>query len=107
MEYTILADARLSIDPGRFASAWNSDHRASKLAVAAAQDPEDRVYDGGLTALLAVLSAVAAGVAANLITEKVRDVLDRISDTNPTVFEVTVEDAKDGVRVVRVREKKG
>lgn len=48
MEYLVIANAEVSVDPRRFAEEWNKNRKSHDLAIATTRAPQVRVYDGGL-----------------------------------------------------------
>lgn len=112
MEYVVLASISSPVTSERFVARWNRDTDSSSVASAAAREPQDGVYDGGLSILLAVIGGVASGVAANAIYDLVKSVFleeyktSTQREANPTPsprVEVEVEEQESGLRLIRIR----
>jgi hypothetical protein len=74
--YQIALSPELDITFGEFATSWNETPKAR--AIAEARLIEGKQFDGSLIA--GILISVGTGVASNLLTELIKDVIQRLLD---------------------------
>lgn len=98
MDYQIALNPELDLTPADFVQAWNTTQEAHVLAEARLA-PSDQVFDpflvGAAIAVISTISSISAGVATNLLSDLIKQVVMKKKGPKPIrVIQINQPDGK-------------
>ncbi len=77
MEYQIALNPELGLTPTDFVQSWNASAEAQTVAEARLTPTSNTSYDPFLVGAIAVLGSIGVGVATNLISDLIKQVMEK------------------------------